>query len=436
MRKTKFWILGIILALIYSCSDDFGVKEQAPQGIDVSEARAYFEKHATDLAPLTFKNPLSRASSFVVPELIPEWDDAIESENEDYFITEVPLHSQSNAICVERVIKDAEFLCEKKILCQRRLVIARQKDSEETDMFVATLVPDDDFVGGEGTPFTGRVFYSELNGDFRKAVGYKEGQMQEPLLIGKALSFAVYTRKGAPLDYSTLTFQEGQTSRSATYSNSESGGGGWYPGWGGGGTGGGSIGGGGTGGGSTGGGTGGGGSGYDPDYELGQQYFQEITENIERGNIEATYVKRRGSTPIYDATSGFSIGINTASVLTSWVGFLNQPDVKVYAKNFGKVMGGLAAGISVFQTIVAFADPDVPDPDVWEVINTAVGVACFFCAFVPCLMPIMTGIGVLSSIVGIVSGMKYYSHASLIQVPLKNGGNVYVYFSAIMPSIA
>lgn len=61
MRKTKFWILGIILALVYSCSDDFESVERSPQEIEVSEARAYFEKYATDLAPLTFKDPLSRS---------------------------------------------------------------------------------------------------------------------------------------------------------------------------------------------------------------------------------------------------------------------------------------------------------------------------------------------------------------------------------------
>ena len=125
MRKTKFWILGIILALIYSCSDDFLVVEQSPRKIDVSEVRAYFEKYATDLTPLTFKDPLSRFISFGEPELIPEWDRAIEFENEDYLITEVLLHSLSNAICVERIIKDAEFRGEKDIFCQRRLVIAR-----------------------------------------------------------------------------------------------------------------------------------------------------------------------------------------------------------------------------------------------------------------------------------------------------------------------
>lgn len=129
MRKTKFWILGIILALVYSCSDDFESVERSPQEIEVSEARAYFEKYATDLAPLTFKDPLSRSMDLVVPELIPEWDHVISSENEDYLLTEVFLSSPSKAVCVERIVKDAEFLCEKLIPCQRRLVIAKHKDS-------------------------------------------------------------------------------------------------------------------------------------------------------------------------------------------------------------------------------------------------------------------------------------------------------------------
>lgn len=43
MKKTKFWFLGIILALIYSCSDDFDAVEESPQDFGISEAQSYFE---------------------------------------------------------------------------------------------------------------------------------------------------------------------------------------------------------------------------------------------------------------------------------------------------------------------------------------------------------------------------------------------------------
>ncbi|WP_303181909.1 hypothetical protein [uncultured Butyricimonas sp.] len=420
MRKMKFWILGIILALIYSCSDDFGVKEQAPQGIDVSEARAYFEKNATDLAPLTFKNPLSRASSFVVPELIPEWDEAIESENEDYFITEVPLHSQSNAICVERVIKDAEFFCEKKILCQRRLVIARQKDSEETDMFVATLVPDDDFVGGEGTPFTGRVFYSELNGDFRKAVGYKEGQMQEPLLIGKAYGFSIYTSDENPTGYSKLTFQEESSSRSSTYSSSESGGGSWWPGWGGGGIGGGgSIGGGGIGGGGTGSG------GYDADYETGMKVVEKVRTDIGNGNYQQAEVEK-------DLTTGETVLV-TASVATNWKGivtecfhFMNSSNVDKMAKAFGNAIGKSNLVLGSALTLIAISKGDYSTATIMGAVSTALS----WMGIIFALNPVALGIiGVSCCVLGVISSILTLSKALLIEVPMEDGGSICIYLS-------
>ena len=49
MKKTKFWFLGIILALIYSCSDDFDAVEESPQDFGISEAQSYFEKNACEV---------------------------------------------------------------------------------------------------------------------------------------------------------------------------------------------------------------------------------------------------------------------------------------------------------------------------------------------------------------------------------------------------
>ena len=420
MRKTKFWILGIILALIYSCSDDFLVVEQSPRKIDVSEVRAYFEKYATDLTPLTFKDPLSRFISFGEPELIPEWDRAIEFENEDYLITEVLLHSLSNAICVERIIKDAEFRGEKDIFCQRRLVIARQKGSEEIDMFVATLVPDDDFVGGEETLFSGRVFYSELNGDFRKAVGYKEGQIEEKEQIKKAVSCAVCTQEGVPLDYSTCTFLEVQTSRSATYSSSESGG--EVPGWTGGGISGGSIGGGGTGGGS-----GGGGVGYDPDYELGQQSFERVRRDLVYQNVQPVYLHPKNAG--YHIVNGFSIGVNTNGIIASCLNFMNQNNIDVYAKNFGRTVGILGAGLGWAQTIIAFTDSNIPNPNLWDVALNVLNTAGVICGFIPALIPLAGVIGIATCVIGIVMTTINYTKAQLIQVPLDDGSNIYIYIS-------
>lgn len=425
MKKTKFWLLGIILALIYSCSDDFETKEQSPQGLEISEAQSYFEKNATDLAPLTFSSPsLSRSANLTLPELVPEWDKAIQSENEDYFITEIPLRAQSDAICIERITKDAEFLCENKILCQRRLVIARQKDGDTTDMFIATLVPDKEEAGNGEELFTGRVFYSELNGNFRKAVGYKNGELQKPLLIGKALTFAVYTREGAPLDYSTLAFQESSTLRSATYSNSESGGGGgWDPGWGGGGAGGGGIGGGGTGGGSGTGG-GGGGSGYDPDYELGERAYSKIMENLGNENLQMTQLEMRGGHPVLGV---IGIGVNHKGIIASCFNFMNQNHLPSVVKQFGKRVGILGVALGVTQTVIALYEGNMSATTAMDALSTALGFlslrAAAFGAF-----PLAGFLGVTGCVLGIVSGIISLTQTMLIKIPVQDG-NIYLYIS-------
>ena len=432
MRKTKFWILGIILALIYSCSDDFGVKEQAPQGIDVSEARAYFEKNATDLAPLTFKNPLSRASSFVVPELIPEWDEAIESENEDYFITEVPLNSPSKVVCVESIAKDNEFLEEEKVICcQRRLVIARQKDKNETDMFIATLHPENEVVGGENASFTGRVFYSELNGDFRKAVEYKNGQVCDTLLITKGYGFAIHTQKGTPLDYSMLAFQEGTTSRSATYSSSESGGGGWWPGSGGGG---GPIGGGGTGGGNTGGGSTGGGTGsggYDQDYMRGRELVDEMMENLRTRNVNAYHTK---DVNVLEAAANVtSIGLTVPGIITSCYKFMQGVDLDKVALRFGKAISGLGLAVGLYQTYVAFSEKKYDA----EMVMTVVSTVCSALALVFTGWPVVI-FGIAVCVVGCISSTMSLAllHPLLIEVPMDDGGRIYVFIPANTSSLA
>ena len=309
--------------------------------------------------------------------------------------------------------------------CWPRPRATRRPVSEETDMFVATLVPDDEFAGGEETPFTGRVFYSELNGNFRKAVGYKEGQIEKKEFIKKAVSCAVCTREGVPLDYSTFTFQEGQTSRSATYSNSEGGGGGWDPGWGGGG--GGSIGGGGTGGGSTGGGTGGGGSGYDPDYELGQQSFERVRRDLVYQNVQPVYLHPKNAG--YHIVNGFSIGVNTNGIIASCLNFMNQNNIDVYAKNFGRTVGILGAGLGWAQTIIAFTDSNIPNPNLWDVALNVLNTAGVICGFIPALIPLAGVIGIATCVIGIVMTTINYTKAQLIQIPLDDGSNIYIYIS-------
>lgn len=434
MKKTKFWFLGIILALIYSCSDDFDAVEESPQDFGISEAQSYFEKNATDLAPLMFSNPLARSTNLVMPELIPEWDKAIESIEDDYQITEIPLWSQSNVICVESIIKDYEFFAENSISCGRRLVIARGSDGK-TDMFVATLIPDEKYSKNPEGAFTGRVLYSELNGKFRKAVRYKNGELEGDLLIGGAYGFAIQTEKDVSTGYSKLTFmEENSISRATTYSNSESGGGSW--GGGGGGIGGGGI---GTGGSGIGSGTGsviggGSGGGYDPDYDLGVAAREKIISDLNYGKAQMVYVQPR-SIGGYNLLDGAGLVTNTYGIATSCFNFLNNM-TRTQLQLFGNSVGGLGCLVGFAQTIIAFTDGDITGNDIMGAVSTALSAASILVAMAG-FAPLAGVLGIAGCVIGITSSMiNLMGQSLLIQVPLEDGHNVYVYISPNMTSFA
>ena len=71
------------------------------------------------------------------------------------------------------------------------------------------MIPDEKYSKNPEGAFTGRVLYSELNGKFRKAVRYKNGELEGDLLIVGAYGFAIQTEKDVPTGYSKLTFMEG-----------------------------------------------------------------------------------------------------------------------------------------------------------------------------------------------------------------------------------
>ena len=321
-------------------------------------------------------------------------------------------------------------------LPERRLVIARGSDGK-TDMFVATLIPDEKYSKNPEGAFTGRVLYSELNGKFRKAVRYKNGELEGDLLIGGAYGFAIQTEKDVPTGYSKLTFMEGNpVSRAATYSNSESGGGSWGGGGiGGGGIGGGGIGGGGSGTGGSGGGTGGGtGGGYDPDYELGVAAREKIISDLNYGKTQMVYVQPR-SIGGYNLLDGAGLVTNTYGIATSCFNFLNEMTRK-QLQLFGNSVGYLGVGISFAQTIIAFTDGDITGNDILGAVSTALGAASYAFAAAG-LFPVAGVVGIAGCVVGIVSTMINLAGQSLlIQVPLEDGHNVYVYISPNMTSFA
>lgn len=69
--------------------------------------------------------------------------------------------------------------------------------------------------------FTGRVFYSALEGEFVKAFGYTNGQFNGNLLVMKRSELAKHAEKGGMENYSSISLREGVITHAATYSYNE-----------------------------------------------------------------------------------------------------------------------------------------------------------------------------------------------------------------------
>ena len=195
MKKIVLFLVSMLLAgwAIYSCSMD---EMEAPAAggtvarygnFGAGDARAYFEANATDLAVPRFDpKPESKSSWRDNIELIPEWEEAIETGHSAVSLIEIPLKSYTQNIGKEIKVENGEYGKDHQQAITRRLIIARH-DTCQTDMFIITIVPSMDYTGDVvksvkdfrylgGGDFTGYVFCSTLEGEFVKAFGYTNGR--------------------------------------------------------------------------------------------------------------------------------------------------------------------------------------------------------------------------------------------------------------------
>ena len=97
---------------------------------------------------------------------------------------------------------------------------------------------------------------------------------------------------------------------------------------------------------------------------------------------------------------------------------------------FGNSVGYLGLALSGYQTYITFTDGDITGNDILGAVSTALSAASYLFAsagFFP----------VAGCVVGLVSTMINLAGQSLlIQVPLEDGHNVYVYISPNMTSFA
>ena len=119
----------------------------------------------------------------------------MQSGHKGVSLIEVPIQSNSILQTSEKFIRNGKVVFRKLFPITRRLIVAR-RNTGETEMFVATIIPT--IVGGRnvmksvenfrylgGGDFTGKVFCSTLEGEFVKAFGYTDGQMNGTLAVMK-----------------------------------------------------------------------------------------------------------------------------------------------------------------------------------------------------------------------------------------------------------
>ena len=96
--KRLFCIVCVFLSL-FSCEDELETsppsKETYVSNFGISSARRYFESTAKDLSYLSFRDdrPQIRAGLSTEAELVPQWEKARFSSNDEVELVEVPLHT-------------------------------------------------------------------------------------------------------------------------------------------------------------------------------------------------------------------------------------------------------------------------------------------------------------------------------------------------------
>ena len=103
---------------------------------------------------------------------------------------------------------------------------------------------------------------------------------------------------------------------------------------------------------------------------------------------------------------------------------------------FGNSVGYLGLALSGYQTYITLTDGDITGNDILVAVSTALSAASYLFASAG-FFPVAGVVGIAGCVVGLVSTMINLAGQSLlIQVPLEDGHNVYVYISPNMTSFA
>lgn len=234
--KNKLYFVGVILLMfiIFCCDNRIDAppridEDKAPPLFGLQDARAWFETNATDLSPLYFNDSIrTKSPDFPVTDLIPEWDEALWSGHSQVSLIEVPIRTSSLFIITKKVVTAGKLAYTKTFFGCRRLIIARRSNGE-TEMFLATIVSNDDngmelvknnekfrYLGGSN--FSGQVFCSTLEGHFFKAFEYQNGEQHAKFWVKKPSGQPATMQKASQqIDCITYGLQDIVQVKSTTY---------------------------------------------------------------------------------------------------------------------------------------------------------------------------------------------------------------------------
>ena len=215
--KRLFCIVCVFLSL-FSCEDELATSPPSQEvyvsNFSISSARRYFESTAKDLSYLSFRKerPRTKAGLSTEAELVPQWEKALFSSNDEVELVEVPLHTGADMYSTTRNVQSGEQVMAKSFPSTMRLIIAR-RTSGDTLMFVTTLVPTltrsphpvksmNNFRYLGGGDFTGKVFCSTLEGRFVEVCQYVNGRRAGSL---KATTRSQLEARG--VDLNTMSYE-------------------------------------------------------------------------------------------------------------------------------------------------------------------------------------------------------------------------------------
>ncbi len=194
------YLFLLLLAVVHaSCEQSFLENMDSNSSetrLQIREAQDYFESNATVLRSLSFRETQPDSRSSFATNLVPNWKEAVVSENEFTRLVELPLRSGADlSVKMNRYDPETGKNYTQRVTASRKLILSFQK-SGYVQMFVATLVPDAEFTGSReydpatfrflgGSDFSGQVFCSQLDGTFVEVFLYRNGYLQTKLRVEK-----------------------------------------------------------------------------------------------------------------------------------------------------------------------------------------------------------------------------------------------------------